>query len=77
MKGSPFIKPYEAEMNEWETKLLTMQDIMDNWLKVWHSLHNVFYIDWPTSMLLTAVTATLQRNICRVGRRPMQRLGAP
>jgi Dynein heavy chain, N-terminal region 2 len=34
MKGSPFIKPFETEMNEWETKLVTMQDILDNWLKV-------------------------------------------
>lgn len=34
MKGSPFIKPFETEMNDWEAKLVTMQDILDNWLKV-------------------------------------------
>jgi hypothetical protein len=34
MKGSPFIKPFEDEMNEWEGKLTSMQTIIDNWLKV-------------------------------------------
>ena len=34
MRGSPFIKPFEAEMIEWEKKLVSMQDIMDAWLKV-------------------------------------------
>jgi dynein heavy chain, axonemal len=34
MKGSPFIKPFEGEMNTWETKLVSMQVIIDNWLKV-------------------------------------------
>ena len=34
MRGSPFIKPFETEMIEWEKKLVSMQDIMDAWLKV-------------------------------------------
>jgi len=34
MKGSPFVKPFEKEMNDWESKLMTMQHITDNWLKV-------------------------------------------
>lgn len=34
MKGSPFIKPMEEEMTEWEEKLVSMQNILDGWLKV-------------------------------------------
>ena len=34
MKGSPFVKPFEKEMNDWEWKLMSMQQITDNWLNV-------------------------------------------
>jgi len=39
MKGSPFVKPFEKEMNDWEAKLMSMQQITDNWLKVRIDLH--------------------------------------
>jgi dynein heavy chain len=34
MRGSSYIKPFEAEMQAWETKLVSMQDILDAWLEV-------------------------------------------
>lgn len=36
MRGSPFVKPFEAEMQAWEEKLISMQDILDQWIQVEH-----------------------------------------
>ncbi|XP_023932407.1 dynein heavy chain 3, axonemal [Lingula anatina] len=45
MKGSPFIGPFEAEVNEWDAKLRRMKAILDSWLKVqaaWLYLEPIF-----------------------------------
>jgi dynein heavy chain len=34
MRGSSYIKAFDTEMQTWETKLISMQDILDAWLEV-------------------------------------------
>lgn len=34
MRGSPYVKAFEADMVAWEEKLISMQDILDAWLTV-------------------------------------------
>ncbi|KAL0279081.1 UNVERIFIED_CONTAM: hypothetical protein PYX00_000712 [Menopon gallinae] len=45
MRGSPYVKAFEHEMQQWEDKLISMQDIIDAWLlcqATWMYLEPIF-----------------------------------
>ncbi|KAJ8730381.1 hypothetical protein PYW07_017419 [Mythimna separata] len=45
MRGSPYVKAFEADMVSWEEKLISMQDILDQWLAcqaTWMYLEPIF-----------------------------------
>lgn len=45
MRGSPYVKAFEADMVSWEEKLISMQDILDQWLQVRiQSLNKVLFV---------------------------------
>ncbi|XP_059059125.1 dynein axonemal heavy chain 3 [Achroia grisella] len=45
MRGSPYVKAFETDMAAWEEKLISMQDILDQWLQcqaTWMYLEPIF-----------------------------------
>jgi dynein heavy chain len=75
MKGSPFAKFFEAQIIDWEQKLLAMQENLDVWLKVqsvWLYLEPVFSSE--DIMKQMPVEGTKFREVDRAWRTLMARV---
>lgn len=62
MRGSPYVKAFEADMAAWEEKLISMQDILDQWLQVIkHRSYYLYYhlILFPLLMLSSSIQELL------------------
>jgi dynein heavy chain len=70
VRGSPFVKPIEKEVKEWEARLLLIQDMLEQWLMVqrtWLYLEPIFGAEdivrqMPNEAKAFAVVDTLWRN---------------
>ncbi|KAJ0405408.1 hypothetical protein ATCC90586_009447 [Pythium insidiosum] len=80
MRGSRYNKPYLERILRWEKLLITIQDIMDNWIKVqatWLYLEPIFSSDdimrqMPTEgALFRKVDATWRRNMADTVQNPL------
>lgn len=53
MRGSPYVKAFEAEMTAWENKLISMQDIIEQWLMVSFITENKNYLSQDDTLKKT------------------------
>lgn len=75
MKNSPYIKPFEVQCKNWEARLVKIQEIIDEWLKVqatWLYLEPIFSSDDIMSQMpeegrkFRAVDASWRQMIKRI-----------
>ena len=79
MHGSRYVKPFLARVDAWEHTLTSLQDIIDNWLKVqaaWLYLEPIFSSDditrqLPTeSSMFTVVNGVWIESMAETAREP-------